>query len=98
MQPPAALLSLKLVNVTSDEIKPFCVVVVVVVLALDSVGVFVDGTESLVGVVAVAGEIVSGSTSCSIESGGGAVSGQMIRGQHSPLTRSMIHLSPTGFT
>lgn len=44
------------------------------------------------------GAIVSGSTCCSTPSGGGEASEQVILGQHSPGTRSTMHLSPTGFT
>lgn len=49
-------------------------------------------------VVVTIGSAVSGSNSCSKLSEGGATSGQVMRGQHCPGTRSIIHLSPIGFT
>jgi len=77
-----------LVNVVSRASELDCSVV------LSEVGASVDM------VVVLDGALVSGSVSCSklSEFGGGPASGHVIRGQHSPGMRSMIHLSPAGFT
>lgn len=48
--------------------------------------------------VVVVSAAASCSSSCSKLSAGGTEPGQVMRGQHSPGTRSMMHLSPKGFT